>query len=465
MTFTQILQTLKKRFWLVIAGALIAGVAAAVLSIVWPRSYEAEAQLLMTKLRPDLTLDPQFETVSGENVVNESIQQDQVRLQTLIGLASSADLTVDVLSRLQDVLPAGEQTRGYLKGVTKTFSEGNLIIFRVRADSPQKAADVANAWAQAYEERVNRLYSATSPSGAEIQQQVVAAQTSYEKAKSAVETFLQQNQEDELTRQIEQKKQILDDLQTSQLEAAKARESTLLSYVNQIDQLLLQAQGLKQKLASTAATTILTAGEQFSLFSLESSAFSSLSSLSSQGEVPVTLEVGQSLPLDGNLTAGQAIEHLDRLVEAAKTAQATAQSELDDLSANLLGSKELVALGSASDTIATLQSEINALQAELDHEQTTKKDLTDARDVAQQGYLALVRKAAEVQISSQLTGVEVQLAAAAQPPESPAFPQPMLNTALGVVAGGLAGLALAFVWELWPRQEKGAQGRSHATSV
>lgn len=462
MTFTQVLQTLKKRFWLVIAGALIAGVAAAVLSIIWPRSYEAETQLLMTKLRPDLSLDPQFETVSGENVVNESIQQDQVRLQTLIGLASSADLTVDVLSRLQDVLPAAQQTRGYLKAVTKTFSVGNLIIFRVRADTPQKAADVANAWAQAYEERVNRLYSTTSPSVAEIQQQVAAAQASYEKAKSDMEAFLQQDQEDELTRQIDQKKQILDDLQTSQLEAAKGREATLLSYANQIDQLLLQARGLSQKLASTPATTILTAGEQFSLFSLESSAFSSLSS---QGEVPVTLEVGQSFTLDPTLTAGKAIEHLDQLMEAATTAQATAQTELDSLSASLLGSKELVAIESATETIAALQSQINVLQAELDHEQTTKQDLTDARDVAQQGYLALMRKAAEVQISSQLTGVEVQLAAEAQPPENPAFPQPMLNTALGVLAGGLAGLALAFVWEFWPRQEKRAQGRSHATSV
>jgi uncharacterized protein involved in exopolysaccharide biosynthesis len=79
------------------------------------------------------------------------------------------------------------------------------------------------------------------------------------------------------------------------------------------------------------------------------------------------------------------------------------------------------------------------------------QDLQSERDVASENYLTLQRKAAEVQISSQLTGVEVQIAAQAVPPQKPAFPQPVIVSALGVIAGALAGLALALALELWPR--------------
>ena len=77
-----------------------------------------------------------------------------------------------------------------------------------------------------------------------------------------------------------------------------------------------------------------------------------------------------------------------------------------------------------------------------------KEDLMREQTVAQENYMTLIRKAAEVQILSQLTDVEIQIAATAQPPEKPAFPSPLLTTALGVAAGGLAGLALAFLLEL-----------------
>jgi uncharacterized protein involved in exopolysaccharide biosynthesis len=305
-------------------------------------------------------------------------------------------------------------------------------------------------WAEVYRTRVNRLYSGTSPSEAQIQGQLEDARASYESTKSAVEAFLRQNPEGELTRQIDQKVQILADLQTTRLAAAKQRESALLSYIRQMDQLVLQVQSMKQQLASTSADASLTAGEQFSLFSLESAAYAQ------QDGSPVTLEVGQGWPVDGNLTAGQALEHMGRLADTLKTTKAAAQKELDGLSLDLLGGKDLLAPpGGGDDTSATriakLQEEINALQAELERQKTVKQDLIDARDVAQQNHLTVMRKAAEVQILSQLTGVEVESAAEAQAPEVPVFPRPLLTTVLGVLAGGLAGLALAVVLELWPK--------------
>ena len=142
-------------------------------------------------------------------------------------------------------------------------------------------------------------------------------------------------------------------------------------------------------------------------------------------------------------------------------AVADAQAALETQSSALLeGGDLLVAAsdGSADPTaeaaIARLQEEINTLQAELAGERMARQDLDDAMAVAQESYLTLVRKAAETEILSQLTGVEVQLAAVAQPPANPATPGVLISAVVGGLGGAVVGLGLAFLWELWPREDE-----------
>ena len=126
------------------------------------------------------------------------------------------------------------------------------------------------------------------------------------------------------------------------------------------------------------------------------------------------------------------------------------QADVAELSLSLLEGSELLTYGPNGEgvhDIARLQEEINSLKAEHQAVQQARQDLLDEQQLARENYLTLSRKAAEVQILSELTSVEVQIAAAAREPEKPAFPRPLLTTALGVVAGGLAGLALAFLLE------------------
>jgi uncharacterized protein involved in exopolysaccharide biosynthesis len=169
----------------------------------------------------------------------------------------------------------------------------------------------------------------------------------------------------------------------------------------------------------------------------------------------LTLEIGQDLVSAVELNGVEASEKLDTLAAAVEKAKSAAQSELADRSLDLLSGDELLAYradGANVDAIEGLQAQINNLQAEVQHYQRIIQDLRDSRDLAQENYLTLARKAAEVQILSQLTGIEVQRAAVALEPEEPAFPTPLIATALGIVGGGLAGLALAFLIEIWPRQ-------------
>jgi succinoglycan biosynthesis transport protein ExoP len=448
----EIVAALRRRLWLVIAGALIAGIVAAGFSFLWPPSYKAEALLLITKLRPEVSLDPSFQTAAEENIVNLSVQDDQVRRQTLVGLTQSPDLLAQVLDHLAGSLPAEERSIRYLAGVTDVRTQGNLIAFEAQTGSPQIAATIANTWAQVCTDYVNSVYGATSPTYEQLQEQLTSARATYEAAKRQVEDFVRQSQESELSRKIEQKSQILSDLQAGQLGAARQQVDGLLSRINQLDGLVLNSQALKAQLAGSPAATLLTPGEQFSLFSLETQAFTAGSAVS------VTLQFDASWLTAGELTVEQAVEELDRLMDTLKASRNMAQTEVDRRSTALLEGKELLTYepdGPATASIESLQAEINTLQAELNRQQLTKQDLVDARTLARDSYQTLARKAAEVEIQSNLIGVEVQLAAEAQVPEAPSFPRPLPTTALGILAGALAGVALALLLEAWPPKGAG----------
>jgi protein tyrosine kinase modulator len=450
VTAQDILSILKKRYWVILVGALVAGIAAAILSFVWPPSYEARSLLLITKLRPSVTLDARYQTVAEENVVNLSVQEEQVRRQTLVALATGGALVQQVLDRLGTELPPEEQTRSAVLNMVDVGTEGNLVSITARAGDPERAAAIANAWASVYQETVNRLYSTISPSNAEIQAQVQQARASYDEAQQELQAFLQVSQENELLRQIEQKQQLLADLQAVYLSAVREQAAQLLARQGRIARLLLDVQSLRAQLAGASPSDPLTPGEQLGLLSVEALAFA-------QGEVlSASLELAPGWQGDAPRTAGQAITHLDRLVETLHAGSTNTQAALDALSRGLLSGEDLLIRGSggqAVGSIAELQSAINDLQSKLEHETIKKADLTNASDLAQQSYLTLMRKATEVQIASATTGVEVQVASSAQVPEEPAFPRPLRAIVLGLLAGALAGLALVFLIELWPRTE------------
>jgi uncharacterized protein involved in exopolysaccharide biosynthesis len=178
--------------------------------------------------------------------------------------------------------------------------------------------------------------------------------------------------------------------------------------------------------------------------------------------LPLTLELREGWLAGTETTAGETIDKLDHLLTILEATRATAQTKVADLTAALLGGKELLDYGtdgSVGQQIEQLQAEINELEVELQRQRMSKEDLVHEQNVTQENYLTLVRKADEVQILSQLTGVEVQIAATAQPPAKPASPRPLLTTALGIAAGGLAGLALAFLLEFL-RAERADQAAS-----
>lgn len=444
MTLTEIIQVFKKRWWLIGSGALVAGLVAAVLSLLWQPSYEAQASLLITKLRSTVTLDTRFPTVAEENVVNLSVQDEQVRRQTLVELASSSQIAASALDRLGDELSPAERTVSALSDMVSVDTAGNVITFRARADSPAKAAAVANAWAEVYETCVNKLYSTTSPTAEQIQVEMASAQSTYQQAEVNLEDLIRSSTELELTRQIEQKKGILAGLQAGQLAATRQRVDQLLQRSGRIDQLLLDVDALRAQLQASQPATEPSPGEQMALYYLETGALAQTVFYSA------TLELGQPVMLQEGLTTAEALDQLDRLTGALQGSRAAVRTEIAAESAALLKSQELlIAPVTGEGSIAALQAQISALEADLQQQTWKKQVLLDEQTLARDTYMTVARKAAEVQLLTEITSLEVQIASPATEPDEPSFPRPLLSIVLSIVAGGLLGLVPAFLLEFW----------------
>ncbi|MEJ2288289.1 MAG: CarD family transcriptional regulator [Deinococcales bacterium] len=124
---------------------------------------------------------------------------------------------------------------------------------------------------------------------------------------------------------------ILAGLQQDQLGAARERVSRLLARRDQIDDLLLDIQGLQAQLEGLPAGDLLTAGQKFALFTLEASAFGA--------ELPdlgYTLELSESALQGDEITVQQALGLLGRLAATLQAAYADAQAALETQSSALL---------------------------------------------------------------------------------------------------------------------------------
>lgn len=108
----------------------------------------------------------------------------------------------------------------------------------------------------------------------------------------------------------------------------------------------------------------------------------------------------------------------------------------------------LQARAAETDTLAAaLNPEILALQRQLAAAQTEEARLQQERDLAQEAYMSVARKAEEARIAAAGSSGEVQLASRASVPTEKVGPKRMRNTALAGAVGLMLGVVAAFGME------------------
>jgi uncharacterized protein involved in exopolysaccharide biosynthesis len=217
------------RWWKEIALITLLTVVVTVVGILGLRflskpTYEAGADVAILRTVSELTFDERFTTTSD----NATVSNSAARRNALVALAVSPSLAAAVVDQLGDVLTTEEQEPGTLVKMidAELMSAGgragdsDLIRITAAAESPEKAAQIATAWAQAYVREVNQVYGQVPDELLQsIQTEQAQAKTEYEAAQNVLEQFVATSRVDELSRQIANSEAIISSLQQGKLQA------------------------------------------------------------------------------------------------------------------------------------------------------------------------------------------------------------------------------------------------------
>jgi len=199
-----------RRWRLILACAVVAALAAAVVSVLTPPTYEARAGLVISRVRPQVVFEPKLATLSDESL-NALRIDTKARQNTLVALVRNPAVEAQVIRDLGGELPPGERKAGALlgSGVTGKIAKGELIEIITRDSDPARAAMIANSWAQAYEKYVNELYSGSTESPELIEAQVESARRKYQAAELELTDFIGANRITALRSEISSTKRSL----------------------------------------------------------------------------------------------------------------------------------------------------------------------------------------------------------------------------------------------------------------
>ena len=179
------------RHWkLIVSITVIAVFVAGLVSFLTPPVYEARAAVLITKFAPE------YQASEG----GASSQRE-----ALIALVKSSAIATQVIEQMGDELKPGEKRVEAVLGKVQVGQKGDLIEITVKSTDPRKAADIANAWGEVYENYVNSLYSGISQSLEELETQADAAKQEYNERQKAWEDFVEDNRIAELSQQVSDK--------------------------------------------------------------------------------------------------------------------------------------------------------------------------------------------------------------------------------------------------------------------
>jgi len=389
MELMQYFSILHKWYRLILLGTLLAGFTALVVSFTMPPTYEAEAAVAVVTSGVQVSFDPKIKTVSEMDLAQRAVDQT-ARRKSLTTIAKSPDIANAVIAKIGDRLNNSERIPADLVGSIEATSDGDLIKIKAKANSGEKAALIANTWAQEYERRVNLVYGENPLSLSEIQSQADAAKRDYDTKETALIAYLADNPIDRLSRQVAEKQQILSSLRAgkdtaiktivnkelearsqiigqyltaqaqdrliaftkeqegktkllgSYLDAAIAARlavfnqqssariqklADLYTIANKLDRLLADATALRGRLTSGASSP--SQGNQLAGILLEASAFSTWSNL------PVTLQIPMD-QLSAGATTAEQLRNLDALIVSLKDRRKTVQDDIDAQSKDLL---------------------------------------------------------------------------------------------------------------------------------
>ena len=449
----------------IVVGAVLVsvgvGAIAAVRQTLWPQ-YESSADALIVVAPTHVSLDTTIEAARA--VASNQPVHVRARRSALVGLIRNGSVARAVLERLDGLLDGKNKkmTEGRLLrsisgelviSTSATLRHGSdLIRITARADSPEKAATVADAWTAEYVRHVNQLSSRVPERLVDsLAAAAKRASQDYNAAQKALEDFVATTNIDIYPRLIESKKQIVNELQALDLVTStasiKAHSDLLIRNYNvrsNLAQLVTAAEGLRDQIESGGEESRASTGLALALLKIGSYA--------SDANLPNSLEIKvEGDAFDANAAdqladvnalidtlgkqiteSGQSLERLSEslyhvtaadtenvpspLLADAAADSSTSQSEAVAIISSVSNSLEAGIINPISSFVDDLEQEILLLESQ--HEAVTAERilLAQERDNMLSAMGSLEKELVEMRLASAAEVPELRVAASAVVP-------------------------------------------------
>jgi len=392
------------RHWRMVVGlAVVAALAALGVSFLQPRVYEARAMVAITKPQYVMNFDPRIG--SSADLAPPA--------KALIGLATSDDVLAALASSSAAAsLPTGAQSADALRKMltAEATADPSLVALKVRAEDPEKAAALANAWAEALVTRARDVYGQGQGDVTYFEARLAEADQSLAKAEADLAAFQARSELSVLK---------------ARLSALQDDQKAYLAEQQAIARLMVDVEGLRKTVGGYPPDSRVTLGDDLTALGLEIKTFNAHAS------TPVQLQITGSDTLSSK-RAGDLQKSLASLSENLSAKSSATQARLGEITPQIL----------------KLQGQVQQLENESGR-------LTLARDLAKETYQTIARKAEEARIAAQASRGQVAIASQASPPSEPASSRRLLTVAVASVLGLLVGIIGAFGLEWWRREMRG----------
>lgn len=385
------------RGWLLIAGLSLAlGAVALTVSLLLPEKYEATSTVALTE--PDVLF--QFDSRIRTEV---SVPPTE----GLTDLATSLDVMHEVLTSVPGSgSDAGLESPEELEGLADATLTGNLLRLTVTHTDPQKAATLANTWAEVLVARIHSVYASPLGQADAFRRQADEAYSDWVTAQDTLVTYQGQNEAEVSRLSLSAFEATLESLDRSQHDLNLLLRDIVFSERELSDRPRMEMTNDRDDLVATLLT----------LRALRSSR--TLGSILEDGrqerEPDLELVINQVTEEE---TVGDQRDYLLRLMTRV-------ESQLDQLETD----SKLI-----ERQILTEQARHEAFEQELQRLQMEES-------LAGETYVALKRKEREAALLAEEGGEIATVAANGQAATLPVSPSLTVNVVLGGLIGFLIGV-------------------------
>ena len=405
-----IFQTLWRERAAILIATLTAAVAAFAVSF-WflPRTYQATAYVFIGQ-----------PVVGIAQTTGFTISPTLPDLNAVVKLAVAPSLLESVLKDPAVAAAVGnkEDSITDMSGMATAVTVGkDQLSLQVTDTDPQRAALIANTWAEKVTEAVNNTYGLGAIAQT-LDSQVLHSQKYYELAQAALEEALSQSREDALA---------------AQLQRDQADLKCVLDSSSQTTRVLNDLQVLEQGLSGISAESPISLGDGLALTTLRQRALTSLpcqlegKSQSSGVSVPNVPDF--TAQIDSASFAGFTVL---KALEAANQMRAGLQAQLTRLQSDQ----------------SRLEQEIPLLQKDLEEAQAQLDQFSLIRDQSKELYAALLQQNQRVATVLAQSAKVASVSVGAVPPDKKSSPKVVVNTAVAGMLGLMLSVfgALAMNW-------------------